>query len=86
MTAPHSAVETRNESYRFLHRTTVAKKRIKERENARKGDKPQASTDAEQMLSRAREAAKGFALGVIPGARINPPRSPTNQTQTYTYL
>jgi len=31
-------VETGNESYRFLHGTAVAKKRIKARERARKGD------------------------------------------------
>ena len=40
-------VETGNESYRFLHSTAVAKKRIKARESARKGNKPQAPTDAE---------------------------------------
>ena len=32
-------VETGNESYRFLHSTAVAKKRIKAREQARKADK-----------------------------------------------
>jgi DNA replication protein DnaC len=32
-------VETGNESYRFLHSTAVAKKRIKAREQARRGDK-----------------------------------------------
>ncbi len=40
-------VETGNESYRFLHSTAVAKKRIKARENTRKGNKPGAPTDAE---------------------------------------
>jgi DNA replication protein DnaC len=40
-------VETGNESYRFLHSTAVAKKRIKAREQARKADKhtlPEADT------------------------------------------
>ena len=32
-------VETGNESYRFLHSTAVAKKRIKAREQARRSDK-----------------------------------------------
>ena len=32
-------VETGNESYRFLHSTAVAKKRIKAREQARRADK-----------------------------------------------
>ena len=32
-------VETGNESYRFLHSTAVAKKRIKAREQARRTDK-----------------------------------------------
>ena len=32
-------VETGNESYRFLHSTAVAKKRIKAREQARRNDK-----------------------------------------------
>jgi len=35
-------VETGNESYRFLHSTAVAKKRIKAREQDRKGIKPEA--------------------------------------------
>ena len=35
-------VETDNESYRFLHSTAVAKKRIKAREQDRKGIKPEA--------------------------------------------
>ena len=35
-------VETGNESYRFLHSTAVAKKRIRVREQARKGIKPEA--------------------------------------------
>ena len=34
-------VETGNESYRFLHSTAVAKKRIKAREQARKASKPE---------------------------------------------
>ena len=34
-------VETGNESYRFLHSTAVAKKRIKAREQARRADKQQ---------------------------------------------
>ncbi|MES3014650.1 MAG: ATP-binding protein, partial [Pseudomonadota bacterium] len=34
-------VETGNESHRFLHSTAVAKKRIKAREQARKGAKPE---------------------------------------------
>jgi DNA replication protein DnaC len=38
-------VETGNESYRFLHSTAVAKKRIKAREQARKGSKPEAPQD-----------------------------------------
>ena len=33
-------VETGHESYRFLHSTAVAKKRIRVREQARKGIKP----------------------------------------------
>ena len=39
-------VETGNESYRFLHSTAVAKKRIKAREQARKSAKqdPAANT------------------------------------------
>ena len=37
-------VETGNENYRFLHSTAVAKKRIKAREQARKGNKPEAPT------------------------------------------
>ena len=36
-------VETGNESYRFLHSTAVAKKRIKAREQARRADKQQPS-------------------------------------------
>jgi hypothetical protein len=32
-------VETGNESHRFLHRSAVAKKRIKAREQARRADK-----------------------------------------------
>ena len=32
-------VETGNESYRFLHSTAVAKKRVKAREQARRADK-----------------------------------------------
>ena len=32
-------IETGNESYRFLHSTAVAKKRIKAREQARRADK-----------------------------------------------
>ena len=35
-------VETGNESFRFLHSTAVAKKRIKAREQDRKGIKPEA--------------------------------------------
>lgn len=31
--------ETRNKSHRFLHSSAVAKKRIKTREQARRGDK-----------------------------------------------
>jgi DNA replication protein DnaC len=38
-------VETGNESYRFLHSTAVAKKRIKAREQARKANKPEAAPD-----------------------------------------
>ena len=33
-------LETGNESHRFLHSTAVAKKRIKAREQARKGAEP----------------------------------------------
>ena len=38
-------VETGNESYRFLHSTAVAKKRIKAREQARKGSKVEPAQD-----------------------------------------
>ena len=38
-------VETGNESYRFLHSTAVAKRRIKAREQARKGSKPETPQD-----------------------------------------
>ena len=38
-------VETGNESYRFLHSTAVAKKRIKAREQARKSAKQEPSSD-----------------------------------------
>ena len=40
-------VETGNESYRFLHSTAVAKKRIKAREQARQADKQPLSPDAD---------------------------------------
>ena len=40
-------VETGNESYRFLHSTAVAKKRIKAREQARQVDKQPPSPDAD---------------------------------------
>jgi hypothetical protein len=36
-------VETGNESHRFLHSSAVAKKKIKAREQARKGTKPEPS-------------------------------------------
>jgi hypothetical protein len=39
-------VETGNESHRFLHSTAVAKKRIKAREQARKGAKTEPSDAA----------------------------------------
>jgi DNA replication protein DnaC len=39
-------VETGNDSHRFLHSSAVAKKRIKQRESARRGAKTQASDDA----------------------------------------
>ena len=38
-------VETGNESHRFLHSSAVAKKRIKAREQARKGNQPEPSQD-----------------------------------------
>ena len=38
-------VETGNESYRFLHSTAVAKKRIRAREQARKGSKAEPAQD-----------------------------------------
>ena len=39
-------VETGNESHRFLHSSAVAKKRIKAREQARKGGKAEPGEDA----------------------------------------
>ncbi len=53
-------VETGNESYRFLHGTAVAKKRIKARERARKGDGHRLNG------RRAWEAATGYALRAFP--------------------
>jgi hypothetical protein len=43
-------VETGNESHRFLHSTEVAKKRIKAREQARKGAKQQTRHRSDAML------------------------------------
>jgi len=44
-TAQANPIETGNESYRFLRGTAVATKRIKSREKARKGSKPEAPQD-----------------------------------------
>ena len=78
-------VETGNESIRFRHSTAEAKKRIKAREQARKGAKPEAAGRPILSGRRAGESATGYALRVFPRAINTAPRRSTNQARTYTY-
>ena len=64
-------VETGNESHRFLHSTAVAKKRIKAREQARKGRQAGAAGGRRLSLGRAR----GKPLRATPCAASPAPRS-----------
>jgi hypothetical protein len=78
-------VETGNESIRFRHSTAEAKKRIKAREQGRKG--PKQPEERRSVLSdrRAGEAATGYALRVFPRAIQPSSEGTTNQLTTYTY-
>ena len=77
-------VETGNESYRFLHSTAVAKKRIKAREQARKSAKedPAANTPLERKR-RAWKAATGYALCVFSRELNSASRRSKNKATTY---
>ncbi len=72
-------VETGNESYRFLHSTVVAKKRIGAREQARKANKPEAAPD--DIWSA---ASRGKPLRGTPFAPSHAQPNPASRRSTKT--
>jgi hypothetical protein len=73
-------VETGNESHRFLHSSAVAKKRIKAREQSRKGTKAEQPDQPD-----AAACAAGFALRDFPRAFMETRKEVNKQPKTYTY-